>query len=91
MSDTTGKTCKYCGPVLATRKSTNHVLHLCLSVVTFGCWLLVWMVLPLLKGKWRCTKCGSDEVSYLTTDTQRIMARAGGWMRRKDLQAEVED
>lgn len=42
------------------RDEPNHILHLLLSVVTFGAWLFVWM--GLLVGsfftKWHCSQCG---------------------------------
>ena len=31
--------------VLAFGKSANHILHLLLSVITFGVWILVWLVM----------------------------------------------
>ena len=38
----------------------NHVLHLLLSIVTLGWWLLVWLVLVLVPKKWRCSACGTQ-------------------------------
>lgn len=39
----------------------NHVLHLILSIVTFGLWLFVWLILGIINaGKEpRCTTCGA--------------------------------
>lgn len=39
----------------------NHVLHLILTLVTFGVWLLVWVPLIVLAAgrPSRCTECGS--------------------------------
>lgn len=39
----------------------NHVLHLILSIVTLGLWLLVWAILGIINtGKSpRCVTCGS--------------------------------
>jgi zona occludens toxin (predicted ATPase) len=39
----------------------NHVLHLILSIVTFGFWLIVWAILGIINSSKspRCTTCGS--------------------------------
>jgi hypothetical protein len=39
----------------------NHVLHLILSIVTFGLWLVVWAILGLVNSAKpvRCVHCGS--------------------------------
>ena len=55
--------CKHCGKqVLVRRASTNHVLHLLLSIVTCGVWLPIWILGALCNQtiKWRCTHCGSQ-------------------------------
>ena len=37
----------------------NHLLHLIMSVVTGGLWLIVWLLLTLFsEARWQCTKCG---------------------------------
>jgi hypothetical protein len=48
-------------PVLAVKQTPNHILHLLLSVVTFGMWLPVWLVISLLNefDPWLCPNCGS--------------------------------
>jgi hypothetical protein len=35
---------------IAQGKDTNHVLHLILSIVTLGAWLLVWALVAILGG-----------------------------------------
>lgn len=57
---TTGKFCNACqANVMAQKNTPNHILHLILSIVTFGLWLIVWLVLIVASlGGWRCTKCG---------------------------------
>jgi hypothetical protein len=45
--------------VLARRKSTNHLLHLALSVLTAGLWIIVWLAASGMKGEWLCTRCGT--------------------------------
>ena len=45
--------------VYATGRSPNHLLHLVLSVITFGLWLVVWLLLAVgTAGNYRCTRCG---------------------------------
>jgi hypothetical protein len=57
---TTGKYCNYCQKnVMAQSNKPNHLLHLVLSVVTAGLWLIVWLVLVISSmGTYRCTQCG---------------------------------
>lgn len=45
------------------RKSVNHILHLILSVITAGIWLIVWLLVSLGRGKWSCSVCGSTNVA----------------------------
>jgi len=40
------------------RKGTNHVLHLLLTVLTAGLWLIVWILVSIKIGGWRCSQCG---------------------------------
>ena len=52
--------CPRCGEArLFQREGTNHVLHLLLSVVTGGLWLVVWVVCGLSSKPWRCIACGT--------------------------------
>lgn len=53
--------CSYCGEnVLIRAKTPNHILHLILSFVTSGLWLVVWIILGLSAKEWRCCKCGHE-------------------------------
>lgn len=53
------KFCKRCQKhTLVQRPSTNHVLHLLLTIVTAGLWLIIWMLSIVKIGGWRCTQCG---------------------------------
>jgi hypothetical protein len=57
------QTQKYCSDckadVLAQRKGVNHILHLLLTIVTGGLWIIIWLVVMLASfGGWRCSKCG---------------------------------
>ena len=40
------------------RPGTNHILHLILTLVTFGMWLVVWVLISIKIGGWRCSQCG---------------------------------
>jgi len=51
--------CKFCNKqVLIRRKGTNHLLHLILSILTGGLWIIVWIIAAMSKGDWRCSQCG---------------------------------
>ena len=61
----TSRYCKQCEEqVLVRRKAVNHVLHLVLTVISGGMWLLVWggcIVNNWLAPKhWHCARCGLD-------------------------------
>jgi len=59
--------CKNCGKqVVVFRKGTNHLLHLILTVLTFGFWLIVWFGVSIKFGGWRCTQCGSAKVNSVS-------------------------
>lgn len=54
--------CKSCQKqVLVTKEKTSHLLHLILSALTFGFWLIVWLLVAI-SGTWRCSVCGSSSV-----------------------------
>jgi hypothetical protein len=50
--------CPTHGPVLARAKGTSHILHLLLTIVTGGLWLIVWLLVSAKKKDWRCPLCG---------------------------------
>ena len=55
--------CRTCNRrVLAVRKLPNHILHLLLSVLTGGSWLVVWVgiVWSSSSEPWRCPWCGGS-------------------------------
>ncbi len=71
-SEKTQKFCQSCNKnVLAERKGTNHLLHFLITVVfgifTYGIgsiiWIVVWILLTIKIGGWRCTSCGSTKLS----------------------------
>ena len=51
--------------VLVSGKTPNHILHLLLSVVTFGFWILVWIFL-IFTVKIRTYLCKIDEFGVIT-------------------------
>ena len=53
--------------VLAVRKGTNHILHLLLTLVTGGIWIIVWIFASVKMGGWKCSKCGSPVYKLFTT------------------------
>ena len=54
------KLCVNHGQVLAQREAPNHVLHLLLSLVTLGLWLVVWLLVSMKHNPWVCPYCGSE-------------------------------
>lgn len=55
--------CKDCTKrVVVFRPTPSHVLHLLLTLVTIGLWLIVWIGLTIQFGGWRCTECGSKKI-----------------------------
>lgn len=44
------------------RQGTNHILHLILTLITFGLWAIVWIGVAVKFGGWRCAECGSANV-----------------------------
>jgi hypothetical protein len=55
--------CKNCQKdVVVFRPGTNHILHLLLSVLTMGIWIIPWLLDCIKIGGWRCQVCGSKSV-----------------------------
>jgi predicted RNA-binding Zn-ribbon protein involved in translation (DUF1610 family) len=73
MSKTTSLICENCGKnTLHTKSSVNHILHLLLSIVTGGIWLIVWAILVLIPGSpWKCSVCGKIAVYGFAGDIYR--------------------
>ena len=60
--------CDHCEEyVLAVRKRPNHILHLLLSIITGGIWIIIWILVSVKMGGWRCSKCGSPVYKLFTT------------------------
>lgn len=61
MSSQDMRFCKTCNKnTLFVRPSTAHVLHLFLSLITLGFWLIVWLLVGLSNSsQGKCTTCGT--------------------------------
>lgn len=61
MTDQVMQHCKKCGIItMHLRPSTSHILHLLLSVITFGAWLIVWFFVALNNASQsQCSSCGA--------------------------------
>lgn len=61
--------CKRCGKAtIHISHSTSHLLHLFLSVMTFGVWMLVWLLMAMGHGaESRCTECGKNRRALIPT------------------------
>lgn len=40
------------------RKGTNHLLHLILTLLTGGFWIIGWVMCAIKIDGWRCSHCG---------------------------------
>ncbi len=56
--------------VIVKGKKVNHILHLILSVLTAGVWLIVWAILVLTNKRQRIVLHVNDEGVVETTVTQ---------------------
>lgn len=61
-----GGFCQHCNAQrVVFRKGTSHLLHLVLTVLTLGLWLLIWVGVSVKFGGWRCSTCGSSKISAI--------------------------
>lgn len=60
MSSQSMKRCKKCDrSTMHVQPSTSHLLHLILSVITFGLWIPIWLLLAASHGSQaQCSECG---------------------------------
>jgi hypothetical protein len=56
--------------VLIKGKKVNHILHLILSLITAGIWLIVWLVLVITNKRQRIVLFVNEEGVVQTTVTQ---------------------
>ena len=55
-----GAYCKVCqADRLYVAPTPSHLLHLVLSIITIGLWLIVWVLIGGKTGPYRCTVCGT--------------------------------
>jgi DNA-directed RNA polymerase subunit RPC12/RpoP len=72
--------CSHCNKnVLVRAQTPNHVLHLVLSIVTGGFWIIVWIILCIRVKEWHCSQCGQrilasfgDNAEVIGSHTRRI-------------------
>ena len=70
--------CRTCeAPVLAVKQTPSHVLHLLLSIVTAGLWILVWLALTIGASfrSFRCPTCGDSTIPYTRKMRKEFEAR----------------
>lgn len=57
---------RYCAEddrmVLAEKETPNHLLHLLLTLITAGLWLIIWIFVAIGSdfGKYKCPQCGAN-------------------------------
>ena len=57
--------CSACAkPTLHVAQTPTHVVHLLLSIITAGFWLIVWIFLSIGTPKPQCTICGKKNSSH---------------------------
>jgi hypothetical protein len=55
--------CKDCEDnVKAESRGANHLLHLILTFVTFGFWIVVWIIAAASRN-WTCAECGGRRLA----------------------------
>ena len=53
--------CFHCNEqILTTKQCPNHILHLFLTIITGGLWLIIWLIISMTSPNWRCSKCGLE-------------------------------
>ncbi len=62
----TNQTMKYCkackSKTMHVQPSTSHILHLLLSIITSGIWIVIWIIIAMNNSsKAQCTQCGKDK------------------------------
>jgi hypothetical protein len=63
MSVQSMKKCKACSKMtMHVQPATSHILHLILSLITFGLWIPIWVLLAASHGSQaQCTECGKNK------------------------------
>lgn len=76
--------CKACNSkVLITRPGVNHLLHLILTIITLGVWIVVWVLVSVVNtvspGGWRCSQCGSEVDTLAWSEAKKELVSWKGW------------
>jgi hypothetical protein len=45
--------------VVIRRKGPNHLVHLILSLLTSGLWVIIWLAVSVKPGGWKCAECAT--------------------------------
>ena len=54
------KFCKFCNQIMpANKKVPNHIMHVILTILTYGFWIFVWLIFVLCNEPFYCEKCKS--------------------------------
>lgn len=59
---TKGGYCNYCEKnTMSQSEKPNHILHIILTLLTGGLWIIVWIILAMMAaGNYKCTQCGNN-------------------------------
>lgn len=53
--------CARCNNLMPhTVKAPNHVMHLIITLLTAGIWLIGWLIAVVMPGNAKCGKCGRE-------------------------------
>jgi hypothetical protein len=67
--------CEKCSKqTLHIAQAINHILHLLLSVVTGGFWIIVWICIGITSGKGICTICGTTDTDHTRLSGREALA-----------------
>lgn len=75
--------CQHCHEQrLFVRQGTNHILHLLLTLLLCGTWLIVWLIVAAVnEGKpYLCTHCGLAQHPFTNAGWDRLLA----WFSREE-------
>lgn len=65
-------------PVLAERQTPNQILHLILTVLTGGLWVVVWIGVNLFHSPFLCPTCGGRTEGMWYAKREEKRARKAG-------------
>lgn len=62
--DIARKYCKSCENMVdAERPTPKRILHLLLSLLTLGFWIIIWILAEVSRKPYRCRECGRTKLS----------------------------